>query len=309
MQVHSRTFLVEPEKSGQRLDHFLAGMLDGQHSRSTLSSHIKDGCVTVNNQAILKPSCILKSQDVITITFPQPPLFPLEAQPAAFEVLAEEPDFLVINKPAGLMVHHATSAPDEVTLVHGLLHRYPEFARFESNERPGIVHRLDKDTSGLILVARTPRALTKLAELFKHRSLEKKYHAIVSEWPEKNGSWNGAVGRHPVLRHKMAIGGIAPREARTDYRVLTYFQEDAALVECTLITGRTHQIRVHCAYNGHPLVGDVLYGQPSVLIKRQALHACSLRFEYEGKQYSYEAPYPADFKAALSKLTPEESDS
>lgn len=309
MQGDPTLFLVEASASGQRLDQFLTAALGGTHSRSHLSAFIKGGAVTVNGILVSKPGACVHTHDSVAITIPQPPLFPLPPTPVAFDVIAEEKDFLIINKPAGLMVHHAASAPEQITLVHGLLARYPEFARFESNERPGIVHRLDKDTSGLLVVARNPQALTALAALFKSRSLEKKYHALVTGWPEKAGTYDKPIGRHPVKRHLMTVGGIAPRTACTHYRVLEYFSSEASLLECTIVTGRTHQIRVHCAAAGFPLVGDKTYGSSHPAIDRQALHAHSLAFTYRGVAYAYTAPYPPEFAAALARLRGKKTES
>ncbi len=302
-------FLVGAEQDTQRLDQFLTTALAGQHSRSQIASFIKEGAVTVNGLPAIKPSLLVVDGQTITITIPQPPLFPLAPQAIEFEILAEEQDFLVINKPAGLMVHHATSAPEAKTLVQGLLHKYPEFSQFESNERPGIVHRLDKDTSGLILVARNPQALTALANLFKNRSLEKKYHALVAGWPARQGTIDLPIGRHPGNRTVMSINGLAARSAITHYNALTYYTNNITLLECTIVTGRTHQIRVHCAHEKFPIVGDPVYGASSPLIGRQALHAYSIAFEYKGKQYAYTAPYPQDFTAAIQKLVEEPVDS
>lgn len=303
------TFLVSAQENKQRLDHFLTNALAGAHSRSQVAEFVKDGLVTVNGHVITKPSLPIQQGQTIAVIIPQPRLFPLTPQKIEFEVIAEEKDFLVINKPAGLMVHHASSAPEAATLVQGLLYKYPDFSNFESNERPGIVHRLDKDTSGLILVARTPQALTALAQLFKSRSLEKKYHALVSGWTPRQGTIDLPIGRHPHTRTSMSINGIAARSAITHYKALSYYENDITLLECTIVTGRTHQIRVHCAHEKFPVLGDAVYGTASPLIGRQALHAYALTFEYRGTRYSYTAPYPADFASAIKNLKEEPSDS
>ncbi|MDQ5890540.1 MAG: rRNA synthase [Candidatus Dependentiae bacterium] len=302
------TFSVDASSDKQRLDQFLTSALAGHHSRSQITLFIKQGAVTVENAVTTKPSYPVSTGQTVGIVVPQPPLFPLTPHPVSFEIIAEEKDFLVINKPAGLVVHHATSAPDAVTLVHGLLHRYPEFSQFESNERPGIVHRLDKDTSGLILVARNPQALTALAALFKDRKIQKKYHAIVAGWPERTGTIDLPIGRHPIHRHTMSVNGTASRHATTHYQTLAYYQHAMALVEFTIVTGRTHQIRVHAAHQRFSILGDEVYGSGNLLIGRQALHAHFLSFEYKGTRYTYTAPYPSDFSAALEKLLPEPTD-
>jgi len=158
------------------------------------------------------------------------------------------------------------------------------------------------------LVARNPQALTALSALFKQRTLEKKYHAFVAGWPSPSGTIDLPIGRDPIHRHKMSVHGIAARNATTHYTVTTYYQHQVSLLELTLITGRTHQIRVHCAHNHFPILGDTTYGTSSLLINRQALHAYSLAFNYKGIEYKYTAPYPADMQALLEKLVPENKD-
>lgn len=298
------TFLVSNAEHGMRLDHFLTLKLENQHSRSQIADWITNEIVFVSGKVVTKTGYKLTENQTITFYIPQPPLLALTPHHVSFEVLAEEQDFLIINKPAGLVVHHSASAPDTVTLVHGLLDRYPEFRNFDGSERPGIVHRLDKDTSGLILIARNPQALTALSALFKNRSIHKQYHALVHGVPLRSGTISLPIGRHPVHRHKMGINGIAARTATTHYKTLTYFKENTALIELTIVTGRTHQIRVHCAHEKFPVLGDAVYGSASPLIGRQALHARSLSFTYKGTPYSYTAPYPVDFIHALAALEP-----
>lgn len=305
MKLAPTLFLVPDFATNQRLDHFLTTAFNGSHSRSQIASFIKENAVSINNKIVTKPSWPVVAGTTIAVIIPAPPLLALTPQAVSFEVIAQEPDFLIINKPAGLTVHHAASAPHEITLVHGLLERYPEFSQFDGSQRPGIVHRLDKNTSGLLLVARNPQALTQLAALFKNRSLTKKYHAFVAGWPPRQGSIDLPIGRDPIHRHKMSSPGIASRQAMTHYKTLTYYQHAIALVELTIVTGRTHQIRVHCAHNHFPLLGDATYGSASSLINRQALHAYSLAFTYKGVDYNYCAPYPADMAHLVATLAVE----
>jgi 23S rRNA pseudouridine1911/1915/1917 synthase len=295
-------FVTEPEE-GMRLDQFLTTALVGAHSRSQIAQWIKQKAITINSQTITKPSYPVLTGHVISVRIPHPPLSALTPHDVPFEVLAEEKEFLIINKPAGLVVHHSVSAPHELSLVHGLLARYPEFLQFDSTERPGIVHRLDKDTSGLLLVARNPQALTALAALFKNRSIHKQYHAIVVGYPPRAGTISLPIGRDPVHRHKMSVNGIAARDATTHYTVQKYFEHSLSLLELTIVTGRTHQIRVHCSHERFPVLGDATYGTTSKYIGRQALHARKLSFTYKGIAYSYTAPYPDDFNQALKVLT------
>lgn len=220
--------------------------------------------------------------------------------PVDFGIVDQQPDFFVINKPAGLVVHPTQSALEEVTLVNGLLHRFAEFQGFEDKERPGIVHRLDKNTSGLMLIARNQKAQIELASMFKNRQIHKTYLALVSNHPPQKGTVDLPIGRHPHERHKMSTFGIEARPALTHYNVLKYYN-DSTLIAANIVTGRTHQIRVHCAAIGHGLIGDATYGVSSKLIDRQALHAWKISFEYKGKLHEYTQPVPDDFKNALKQ--------
>lgn len=303
--MEQHTFVVTDEQLTEfdtaRLDAYLVEMLHHEISRAQLATHIKNNAVTINGKAISKPGYKVRVGDTIVYQQTPPPVFDVQPQHVDFDVIAEEKDFIIINKPAGLVVHHSHTAPGEITLVHGLLHRFPAFATFDSTERAGIVHRLDKDTSGIMVVARTPAALTKLAALFKERTIKKTYYAIVAGHPSKAGEVTQPIGRHPVHRHKMTVGGIAPRPAATKYEVVTYF-EDHTLLKLSPETGRTHQIRVHCHYLGHPLLSDAVYGKPSLLLKRHALHAAQLSFTYDGTPYTFTAPMAADMQRVIETL-------
>ena len=213
----------------------------------------------------------------------------------------EDPDFYIIEKPAGLMVHRPSTSSVELTLIDWLVHQVPEIINIGHPERPGIVHRLDKNTTGLLIVPRTSRAHMLFSDLFKNRDIKKTYLAVVRGHPEKEGTIELPIGRDPITRNKMTVNGIEAREAVTRYKVLTYF-ENAALVEIYPVTGRTHQIRVHFKAIGHPLLGDQLYGTRSPLIKRHALHATQLTFDFKGKPYTFTSTPPQDFELLLSKL-------
>lgn len=306
MSATTRTTTVTAELlercTNHRLDVVLATVHDDL-SRSAIAQRIKEGEVSVNSKAVTKPKQEVFEGDVVAVTLKPPAPLEVTPHPVDFEVIAEEPDFLIINKPAGLTVHHSATKPEEITLVHGLLHRYPEFLDFESHERPGIVHRLDKRTSGLLLVARNATAQTALSQLFKDRTIKKTYYAIVKGHMEQSGTIDFPVGRHPIHRNRMSArpGCIAPREARTDYEVIEHFEVDS-FIKLDLHTGRTHQIRVHCAALKHGLLGDETYGKCTQLITRQALHAGHLSFTYKGKDYAFEAPLPGDMKHTLHEL-------
>lgn len=281
----------------KRIDQFLLGMFP-DFSRSYFQQLIEQNAVTVNAKKI-KNSYKLKSGDTIHIVFQATHTFDLTPEDAEFDIIDQQSDFLIINKPAGLLVHNVESHEHEPSLVRALLYRFPEFVHFENIERPGIVHRLDKDTSGLMIVARNPIAQKKISEMFKNRTMKKTYLAVVAMHPNKEGIITDSIGRHPRLRHKMtAHAGLNQREAETRYEVREYF-EDTSLVAAYPVTGRTHQIRVHMASIGHGLIGDIVYGSKSPLIKRQALHAHQLSFEYNGKQYSYTLNPPKDFQHLL----------
>jgi 23S rRNA pseudouridine1911/1915/1917 synthase len=296
------TIIINASESGTfgiRLDLFLHTVLP-EHSRNYLQDLIKNGHVQVNNAPMQKSNYYVKEKDVLSISLKNKEwnLAPTEVP---FQVIDEQEDFLIINKPAGLLVHHATSSPEEVTLVNGLLHAYPDMQNQDSTERPGIVHRIDKHTSGLLLVARNLQAQNTLAEMFKARKIEKTYLAVVDGITPAEGRIELPVGRHPTERHKMSTVGIESRSALSFYTAKEYFPS-ATLLEVRIVTGRTHQIRVHCAAIGHGLLGDATYGVASPLIPRQALHAWQMKFEYKEKTFSYQAPLPEDITSLLVAL-------
>ncbi len=290
------TYLTPPDQQErqERIDSYLFETYP-DYSRSYFQKLIDLGNVLINGKPIKKTSYKLKNNDVITVSFAATHEYSLAPQPMELDIIFIHDDFIIVNKPAGLLVHPAaTTKPDEPTLVGGLLHYFSEFMSFDDHERPGIVHRLDKDTSGVMLVARTPLAQIAFSNLFKDRKMSKTYLAVVRGEPPKTGTIDYPIGRHPHQRHKMSHVGIASRDATTHYKTLTYF-EGYALVEASPVTGRTHQIRVHFAAIGHGLLGDSVYGFQSKLINRQALHAYRLTFTYQDKEFSFMAPEPDDF--------------
>ncbi len=301
MTTQSITASVDTHKLPCRLDTFLQQYSNLGFSRSYFATRIKSGDVTVNGIVVTKPSCEVLDGSQISVIIPPPPSYNIEAQPVEYEIVAVEKDFIVINKPAGLVVHHSHTKPSDPTLVHGLVHQFKELEEFSDQERPGIVHRLDKDTSGLLIVARTQKSQAKLSDLFKNRAITKIYSAIVCGHLDREGEVDLPIGRHPVHRHKMKIDGLNARESQTAYTVSEYLPEHS-LVRVRLITGRTHQIRVHFAAIKHALLGDSTYGVKSSLINRQALHAEHIEFEYDGKQYSFTANLPQDMIDVLDKL-------
>jgi len=292
----------------ERIDTFLIGQLP-DYSRSYFQKLIKGGFILVNGSSVQK-SFMVSLGDEIKISIPEPRQPSVDPIDVPFDILALHDDFLVINKPAGLTVHHSKDYSPEPTLVHGLLHRFQEFKAFDNSDRPGIVHRLDKQTSGLLIVARNERSLAEFSRMFKTREIKKEYLAVVKGHPDPQGIIDLPVGRHPVERNKMSHVSYRPREARTEYTVIQYYK-NCALVRIRLITGRTHQIRVHFAAKGHGLLGDSMYGLaskrygPTSQIKRQALHAWRLSFTYKGTTFSYFCPVPNDFKKLLRFLKAE----
>lgn len=303
----SHVIQVPADYSGGRIDQFLSSHFSN-YSRTYIQNLIDNQLVTVNNSSVKKPSMLVKAGDTITVSIPESVAIPA-TKPVppglAVEVLYEHEQFLVIAKPPALMVHAPAHASDTFTLVDWLLAHFQEIKTVGFVDRPGIVHRLDKDTSGILLVARNNIAHAQLSALFKNRSIAKTYIALVHGQPPAEGTIAANIDRHAAHKHKMATTVLKGREAITHYKVLEYFK-DAALVEFRPITGRTHQIRVHAASIGHPIIGDVLYGTASKLIKRQALHAHKLSFTFLGKEFSFTSALPADMQQLIEQLRKEQ---
>ena len=291
-------FLVEA--SGVRLDRFV-GESCPELSRTHSQKLIADGLITVNGQAA-RASLKLNAGDKIEVTIPPEPPSSLAPENIPLDILFEDEDVIVINKPAGMAVHPAPGSPAH-TLVNAVLAYLPGLAGDEDSLRPGIVHRLDKDTSGLILVAKNRVAQAYLSDQFKSRTVSKKYIVLVKGklTPEK-GIIEAAIGRDPRNRQRMAVVSRG-REARTDYRVIRYVGNHS-LLEIRPETGRTHQIRVHLAAIGFPVVGDSQYGVKSPHLSRQFLHAAGLRFKLPstGEYVEFESPLPPDLEQALKEI-------
>lgn len=287
-------FIVEKSHVGVRLDHFLAARA-GEMSRSRIQGLTRDGHVTVDG-APARPSQKLRGGE--TIRLEEPPPAPTETLPEAIPlaILYEDDELLVIDKAAGMVVHPAAGNLEH-TLVNALLHHCGTLPVIGGEQRPGIVHRLDKDTSGCLVVARNDAAHQHLSAQFAGRSVTKIYLAVVAgKLASPSGTIDAPIGRHPVHRKKMTVrdGG---RTSRTDYRVVRELP-GASLVECVLHSGRTHQIRVHMKHLGHPLLGDVIYGREASA-PRLMLHAWQLGFEHPrtGRRMDFEASVPAEFPA------------
>lgn len=290
---------------GLRLDHVLAGLLP-QHSRNRLQGWIRDGRVHVDGKPAGEPKHKLFGGEAIKVfEVPDERLAVAEAEDIPLDIVFEDEALIVIDKPAGLVVHPAAGNWNG-TLMNALLHHAPELT---SVPRAGIVHRLDKDTSGLLVVAKTLAAQTDLVRQLQARTVKREYQALARGVIERNsGTIDAAIGRHPTQRTKMAVvmGG---KPARTHYRVVERFGS-CTLVECSLETGRTHQIRVHLEYIDHPLVGDPVYGRRlnrvprGPAFDRQFLHARKLGLVHpsSGKSMLWKSPLPGDMADLLDQL-------
>ena len=297
-----QTIELFADRAGERLDAFVARRLAERLSRSHAHKLIADGLVTLNDMPA-KASHRLTRGDHVVASVPPAETPALVAEAIPLRIVYQDDDVIVVDKPPGLTVHPAAGHP-RGTLVNALLALCPELAEIKGTLRPGIVHRLDKDTSGLLVAAKNEAAQANVARQLKDRQVHKAYLALVQgrlEPPE--GVIDAPIGRHPRRRQRMAVvkGG---RQALTRYRVREYLREAYSLVEAEPLTGRTHQIRVHFASIGHPVVGDRVYGKASELVGRQFLHAWRLGFRLPkgGRYREFESPLAADLEAALDAL-------
>ncbi len=306
---------VGEDEAGPRLDQYLARRLG--LSRARLQKLLKSGLVTLNGRPAAASHRVRASEAIgVTLPPPEPSFLTPEALP--LEVVYEDRDLVVVNKPPGLVVHPAPGHRGG-TLLNALLAHCPELKEMGDVSRPGLVHRLDKDTSGLLAAAKTELAHQALVRQFQGREVRKKYLALVwGRLPQKEGRIEGVVGRHPSQRQKMSVHARRGKEAVTLWKVLQEFPGPLTLVELTPKTGRTHQLRVHLASLGHPVLGDATYGggvsrlksaPPKLsglrpLVRRQLLHAWKLGFTHPrgGEAVSWEAPLPEDFGLVLSFL-------
>lgn len=308
MQEANRyNLIVEPDEEGLRLDQFLARMLAAQ-SRSYLQKLIRQGNILVNGKT-RKPSYDVNAGDEVAVVLPEP--IPLEVLPQEIplNILYEDLNLLVIDKPAGLVVHPAAGHFDH-TLVNALVYHCGRgLSGIGGVLRPGIVHRLDRDTSGCMVVAKDDVTHNNLSKQFQDRKINKEYLAIVNgRVKELHGALQTTIGRHPIDRKRMAVVSSAGKEAITSYEVIERFS-NASLLSIKLGTGRTHQIRVHMAHIGHPVLGDEEYGKKKsrltgIEIPRQMLHARKLGFMHpvKGEWTEFTAPIPQDMQIVLDYL-------
>ena len=283
-----------------RIDKVLT-TLEPEITRSQLKNLINDEHVTVNGQPV-KPKYKVQAGDKISLVKPEPQSLELTPENIPLDIVYEDDDVIVVNKPQGMVVHPAPGHPDH-TLVNALLYHSP-LSTINGTFRPGIVHRIDKDTSGLLMVAKNDLAHQSLAEQLRNKTNKREYLALVyGQIKEDEGTIDAPLGRNPQDRKKQAVvkGG---RHAVTHFKVIKRY-DNFTLVKCILETGRTHQIRVHMKYIGHPLVGDPLYGPRKVIGKNgQFLHAALLGFKHPrtGKEMVFKAPLPENFQKMLDKL-------
>lgn len=298
--MSEENFLIENEGVGERLDIFLQHKFPS-FSRSHIKNMIEKNCVFVNGKQV-KSGYKLRENDKISVTIKAPEKISTEEEDVLFDIVYEDDDVVVVNKPQGLVVHPCTSTKSG-TLVNGLLHRVKNLSGINGVLRPGIVHRLDKDTSGLLVVAKNDKAHIALQEQIKNKTCKRIYLAVLTgNLKEDSGEIVTKIARDKKDRKKMAVADVG-REAITNYRVLERFK-DACLVEFSLKTGRTHQIRVHAKYLNHPVVGDKVYGKEVKGLNGQLLHAYKLSFTHPttGKEVSFIAPLPDYFENYLKKL-------
>ncbi|MDX2074049.1 MAG: RluA family pseudouridine synthase [Alphaproteobacteria bacterium] len=320
----TKILVVEDDASGERLDKFLSSRLP-DFSRSRIQALLAQGMVTLSGKVIEDAAQKVKPAQRVTLTIPAATPTHMVAQDIALDVVYEDADLLIINKQAGLTVHPAPGHPDN-TLVNALLaHCGDSLSGIGGVSRPGIVHRIDKDTSGLLVVAKHDVAHNALSAQLADRSLSRTYQAVCWGKPAPaHGTVTSNIGRSPTNRQKMAVVKTGGKPAVTHYRTLEDFGV-ASLVECKLESGRTHQIRVHMLHLGHPLLGDPIYGQATssrlksgqyknmpaemrealIAFDRQALHAIRMGFIHprSGKHVEFHAPLPEDFKNLIEQLS------
>ncbi len=298
------TFQVDVVSEGMRIDLFLAGMLE-EYTRSHLQRLVKEGAVLVNGKAA-KSSSRLKEGDQVEVSLPDPKEAEIPAKPMDLSILYEDDDVILIDKPKGMVVHPAAGHSED-TLVNGLLyHCQGRLSGINGVLRPGIVHRIDKDTTGVLVVCKNDAAHNSLAEQLKEHSITRRYLAIVhGVIKEDEGTVDAPIGRNEKDRLKMAVNEKNGKRAVTHYRVLERFS-GYTYIECRLETGRTHQIRVHMASIGHPLLGDTLYGpsKSPFALEGQTLHAAVLGFHHPttGEYMEFTAPLPPYFSHLLEVL-------
>lgn len=304
--LSSTDYIIPPGTRRDRIDKVLARAFP-EHSRGAIQRALDAGLV-VRGERVLEQNDHVAAGETISFSFPDTTPAVLRAVEIPLDVIYEDQHLIVINKAAGMVVHPGNNTGED-TLVHALLaHCAGSLSGIGGVERPGIVHRIDKETTGLLVVAKHDAAHRALADQFASRTLTKEYVALITGVPKtKSGTIDRAISRHPVHRHRMTVGE-GGRPSRTDWTVEKTFGDHAALVRCRIFTGRTHQIRVHLKSLGHPLLGDHTYGWKHVegmpMVERVMLHAEHLVFTHpvSGKVMDLNAPLPKDFSALVREL-------
>ena len=304
--MEQREFMVEAEAAGQRIDRFLSGEDTGL-SRSALQALVAEGHVLCNGKQIAK-SLKLKAGDTVLLEIPDAK--PIEAVPQdiPLDIVYEDEHLLVVNKPKGMVVHPAPGHYED-TLVNAVLyHCRDNLSGINGVLRPGIVHRIDKDTTGALIVCKNDKAHQKIADQLRAHTITRSYRAIVyNNFSEDEGMINAPIGRHPTNRKKRMVTEKNSKEAITHYKVLDHLNHKFNYIECRLETGRTHQIRVHMSHIGHPLLGDEVYGPANSKFKNlqgQTLHAATLGFIHPTTEeyMEFSAPLPDYFEKLLKTL-------
>lgn len=304
MPARELTLTVPAEDAGKRLDAWLAAHPETELTRSAIQQLAEQGQI-VRNGKPAKKNEKLKDGDEIRVQIPEPQTLDVIPQEIPLEIVYEDAELLVVNKPKGMVVHPAPGHPDG-TLVNALLyHCAGELSGINGVIRPGIVHRIDRDTSGLLIVAKTDRAHLGLAEQIAVHSFTREYEAVCcGRFKEESGTVHAPIGRDPRDRQKMCVIATNSKDAVTHYTVLTQY-EKYAHIRCKLETGRTHQIRVHMKHIGHPVYGDAVYGKAEKGVQGQCLHAKKIGFVHPvtGEYLEFDSPLPAYFAEILRKLT------
>jgi 23S rRNA pseudouridine1911/1915/1917 synthase len=309
--VAPRTFTVPPDADGARLDRFLVSVI-GDHSRSQIQRLIKDGSVRVAGRPV-KPNHAVRSGQDVAVDIPEPVDATPQAEALPLRIVYQDRDLVVVDKPAGMVVHPA-AGHGSGTLVNALLHHVTDLSGIGGERRPGIVHRLDRGTSGLMVVAKNDRAHDELARQFRDREVEKEYVALVWGVVQAGRRIDAPIGRDPVQRKKMSARARRSRSAVTRIVAAEVLNPAVTLARVAIHTGRTHQIRVHLSAIGHPIVGDSLYGgvrrrvpgdvRAVTHLERPFLHAARLAFTHpaDGRRMEFESPLPDDLQRVLDQL-------
>ncbi len=297
--------IIDQEEDGTRLDRLLSLNIE-ELSRNYIQKLIEKGSVMINGAIEQSKKYKVKANDHIVISIPEPEKLEIDPENIPLEIIYEDTDLVVVNKPKGMVVHPAPGNYSS-TMVNALLYHCDNLSTINGVIRPGIVHRIDKDTSGLLVVAKNNKAHHSLAEQLKEHSINRVYHAIAyGNIKNDEGTIHLPIGRHPVNRLKMAVTRQNSKEAVTHYKVIKRFG-DFTYIQAKLETGRTHQIRVHMAYMQHPLLGDMVYGpkKPKFKIEGQLLHAKVLGFNHPSthKYLEFDSRLPKHFLDAINKIT------